>query len=620
MLVGILLTSTINIDPLLATFPPLARLLRQPYWNGIITLIGYLLLLSQLRSRIAIIAAVIIPAVFYGPIFFSGNMWGYWCASTPPQSYELLPSFEGKALWIPGMGDFRAQWVRCGGPSWTSASAWRPTGIVEIRSWGGPALSLTYTGLFSQYFAYFNYLNYSGLPFATVSLDPRVAYGVVGISYVGVVYDRAFSGDLRRALQEAGVFFSRAGEEVVSSSELTVVKLGDATLCRIGGFLTLTGGYPALGALFSAFGWRAPPAVFSLFNASAVQGGDGVDGVPAAVVKFTAFKRQGLARGTGIVYDSFYREVAARGGIWPFDYITDFLYGDSGVAYGVVELPGGTYDVYVRGYVSNISGVLTLRLGSVEYNISLKADVARFRWIRVGRLLWEGGRLEVVARFSGGLVAVGELAFVKPVEGGPKRLYIYTPYDLPGPKYRDAKSPLGLTVDVSGLFKVPGEGEYVVYIHLARGVVLGPGGIVVGNGAVVRGGDLLDFVKARVSYIIFVRKDWLEEFSVRNASCQGAFRVSSGEFVQYNVLYDSSWELRCNSSVYKPVTVYGLVAGFYVERGGMCQLYYSLYDVQKVSFLVTVIYIFILSVCLVLWRKGLCRLLYLRKTPLRPSR
>jgi len=96
---------------------------------------------------------------------------------------------------------------------------------VEIRSWGGPALSLTYTGLFSQYFAYFNYLNYSGLPFATVSLDPRVAYGVVGISYGRRCIRRSFQ---RLALQEAGVFFSRAGEEVVGSSELTLIKLGDA--------------------------------------------------------------------------------------------------------------------------------------------------------------------------------------------------------------------------------------------------------------------------------------------------------------------------------------------------------------------------------------------------------
>ncbi|MEM4731512.1 MAG: hypothetical protein QXO48_00040 [Desulfurococcaceae archaeon] len=423
--VGALLTSTVNIDFLLSMSDILARLYRQPYWNGLLTLIGYLIVLSSAGDKRLIIAALPIPLALYAPIVFSGDMWGYWCAAEPPGAYWDLPNFGGKSLWIPGMGDFRAQWVRCGGPSWTSASAWRPTGIVEIRSWGGPALSLTYTGLFSQYFTYFNYLNYSGLPFATVSLDPRVAYGVVGISYVGVVYDRAFSGDLRRALQEAGVFFSRAGEEVVSSSELTVVKLGDATLCRIGGFLTLTGGYPALGALFSAFGWRAPPAVFSLFNASAVQGGDGVDGVPAAVVKFTAFKRQGLARGTGIVYDSFYREVAARGGIWPFDYITDFLYGDSGVAYGVVELPGGTYDVYVRGYVSNISGVLTLRLGSVEYNISLEADVARLRWVRVGRLMWRGGRVEVEACLSRWLVAVGELAFLKPVDGGLKLIYLH---------------------------------------------------------------------------------------------------------------------------------------------------------------------------------------------------
>ncbi|MEM5832962.1 MAG: hypothetical protein QXF04_00245 [Candidatus Aenigmatarchaeota archaeon] len=143
------------------------------------------------------------------------------------------------------------------------------------------------------------------------------------------------------------------------------------------------------------------------------------------MVKFTAFKRQGLARGTGIVYDSFYREVAARGGIWPFDYITDFLYGDSGVAYGVVELPGGTYDVYVRGYVSNISGVLTLRLGSVEYNISLEADVARLRWVRVGRLMWRGGRVEVEACLSRWLVAVGELAFLKPVDGGLKLIYLH---------------------------------------------------------------------------------------------------------------------------------------------------------------------------------------------------
>lgn len=34
---------------------------------------------------------------------------------------------------------------------------------------------------------------------------------------------------------------------------------------------------------------------------------------------------------------------------------------------------------------------------------------------------------------------------------------------------------------------------------------------MVGNGAVVRGGDVLDFVKARLSHIISIKRGWPED-------------------------------------------------------------------------------------------------------------
>jgi len=82
--VGALLTSTVNIDFLLSMSDILARLYRQPYWNGLLTLIGYLIVLSSAGDKRLIIAALPIPLALYAPIVFSGDMWGYWCAAEPP--------------------------------------------------------------------------------------------------------------------------------------------------------------------------------------------------------------------------------------------------------------------------------------------------------------------------------------------------------------------------------------------------------------------------------------------------------------------------------------------------------------------------------------------------------
>jgi hypothetical protein len=615
--VGVLLTSTVNVDFLLGVVPVLGRLLRQPYWNGVVTLLGYLIVLTRLERRGAVLAVLAVPVLFYGPVYFSGDMWGYWCASTPPRAYWDLPGYVGKALWLPGMGDFRAVWVACGRPGWAS-DVWGPTGMVEVRSWGGPALSLTYTGLLSQYFAFFNYLNYTAFPFALVSVDPRVAYGVVGVDYVGIVRDRVWAGaysDLGRALGDAAAYFSHVGEAVVSSEALAVYKIADAPLCRVGEPLVLSGGYPAVAVLYSVLGWRTPPVVFGYVNASAVQGADLLPGRVAAVATFREMRVEGLAGGTGIIYDVFYRELKRRGGLWSFDPVDVFVYGEGGRVVGSVELPAGIYDVYVRGLVSNVSGVLELRLGGEVFVVSMRSGESRFRWVYAGRLSWRGGAVPVEAVFSGGLVAVGELAFVEPGESPPPRVFIITPYDLPGPKYRDLSSPLGVAAGFSGFLRVPGEGEYVVFLRVEGGPVLGREGVV-GNGSVVRGGEVLDFVKTRVSYVLFISRDFWERLWVRNVSCVGRFSVGRG-FLQFNVLYDPFWVLDCGGREYRPVKAFGLVNGYFVDVGGVCELRYVLSDVQRIAVVASAGYVFILSVCLAAWRVGLCRWLSRRGTPRR---
>lgn len=593
VLVGILLTSTINIDPLLATFPPLARLLRQPYWNGIITLIGYLLLLSQLRSRIAIIAAVIIPAVFYGPIFFSGNMWGYWCASTPPQSYELLPSFEGKSLWIPTLGSPRAVWVKCERPQWAS-NAWGVTGEVEIRSWGGDALNVFHVSYLSQYFAYFNYFKQSWFPFALVTVDPRIAYGIVGISYVGMVTDRLASDDVQRSLWEARDFFSRTATVVINSRELGLYKLGDAPMCRAGAPLFLSGGYPALAVLYSVFGWRTPPVIFSNDNITAVQGWDFIQGDVISSIHFSSMRLTGLTKGSGIIYDEFYNKLLKLGSIWSYDEVPNFVYGYSGFAEGSIILPSGIYEIYVKGYVSNISGIITLTVGGKEYKVNLKSNETRFRWVHVGNFSWSGGRVDIKAVFSEGLVAVSELVFVRPNYKSAPDVIIITPYDIPGLKYRNLESPLGIIAEYNGSLKLPGNGNYIVYLHLISGSIRGSYGDL-SNGSVVQGGEVLKFLNARVSYILLVRQGWKGLESVRNITCQDTFTVNNNELVQFNVLYDPFWRLKCDSQTYSPVKVFGLVNGFYVKTGGSCKLQYILYDVQKLAFYITLVYLFILT-------------------------
>jgi len=172
----------------------LDRLLRRGYWNAMIAplavsvALGYLI--NQRYGKYIALIVVVVVAISAWPVF-TGDMAGYWYPASPSLEYlkakEMLENTEGLVMWLPYIGDFRATWSAQTGPSEVSA----PTGHVEVRGIGAPAIE------WRAYYPllYFNPLNGTNYfqPFDIFHGDLAYIYRLMGIKYIGIVYDRQWS-------------------------------------------------------------------------------------------------------------------------------------------------------------------------------------------------------------------------------------------------------------------------------------------------------------------------------------------------------------------------------------------------------------------------------------------
>jgi len=587
---GVLLTnSQVNIDSLIDTSDALHRLLRHSYWNGIITATGYVVLLAS--SRRLALASAIVAMFIIGPVFFSGDMNGYWFPSISPDIYTELGRYvNGTILWYP-LTDAKAIWHNAKSPF----DGMPPTGEIEIRTSPYSAYSLVQAQTAWLYFGYFNYFD-SGLPSNMVSIDPRIAYGNIGISYVGVRHDYNFSrywsnlGYTNERLVSLASHLAQYGRLVYNSSAASIIYLGEAPECRAGDFLVATGGMPSLAVMYDLYGNMTPPIVFLPDSeglkppAYIIQGDDDIIQIRGIVVKASSLKREGYKVSADATFANAFIDTLG----WKFSYdITGgYIFALSPArAWGSVEIPRGNYSIYIRAYICPMCGNITIYINKIAYEVNLKADISRFLWLEIGEITTSGGPLEIEVRGSG-ITAFSHLAFASGIVKA-DGIRIYTPYDIPGALVKMRESPLGVAVWSNATIKVPIEGERIIRAKILSGHVL-LNGTLLTDGALVKGEVAeIRFVNASVSYIALIPPNI--KLNVVPSNCTGNHTKS---FLQYNAGFDRTWVLKCDDKTIRPVRVYGIVNGYYIpEPLQNCRLEFEPYTVRNIAIAISGVYL-----------------------------
>ncbi len=248
------------------------RLLRGGYWNAMVAPLavavaaGYLVKGAERRGFgiHAGLVLVTIAAVSAWPIL-TGDMAGYWHPAPPPTDYltasQLLKNATGLVLWLPYVGDPRAVWSAQRGAADVSA----PTGIVEVRGIGAPAIE------WRAYYPlqYFNPLNGTFLlqPFSIYTGNLSRLYTLMGIQYIGIIYDRERpqsmqqSGLSIRRLREVAARLAAEGQPYYVGQHLALIRLSQSVGCAVRRPLFCLCDLPEMARILSAFNYTDAPAV-----------------------------------------------------------------------------------------------------------------------------------------------------------------------------------------------------------------------------------------------------------------------------------------------------------------------------------------------------------------------
>ena len=248
------------------------RLLRAGYWNAMIAPLvvavatGYLIKNADRRGFGIHVGFVLVvtAAVSAWPIL-TGDMAGYWHPAPPPTDYltasQLLKNATGLVLWLPYMGDPRAVWSAQRG----AADASAPTGIVEVLGIGAPAIE------WRAYYPlqYFNPLNGTFVlqPFSIYTGNLSRLYTLMGIQYIGIVYDRQWpqillqSGLSNQRLREVAARLTAEGQPYYVGQYLALIKLSQSVGCAVRRPLFCLCDLPEMARILSAFDYTDAPAV-----------------------------------------------------------------------------------------------------------------------------------------------------------------------------------------------------------------------------------------------------------------------------------------------------------------------------------------------------------------------
>jgi hypothetical protein len=248
------------------------RLLRAGYWNAMVAPLavavaaGYLVKNAD-RRGFGIhtgLVLVVIAAVSAWPIL-TGDMAGYWHPAPPPTDYltasQLLKNATGLVLWLPYVGDPRAVWSAQRGAADVSA----PTGIVEVRGIGAPAIE------WRAYYPlqYFNPLNGTIVlqPFSIYTGNLSRLYTLMGIQYIGIVYDRQWpqimlqGGLSNQRLREVAARLTTEGQPYYVGQHLALIRLSQSAGCAVRKPLFCLCDLPEMARILSAFNYTDAPAV-----------------------------------------------------------------------------------------------------------------------------------------------------------------------------------------------------------------------------------------------------------------------------------------------------------------------------------------------------------------------
>ena len=263
---------------LLSTYPietgvwAVDRLLRAGYWNAAVAPLavavaaGYLVKGAERRGFgiHTSLMLVTIAAVSAWPIL-TGDMAGYWHPTPPPTDYltasQLLKNATGLVLWLPYVGDPRAVWSAQTGATDVSA----PTGIVEVRGIGAPAVE------WRAYYTlqYFNPLNGTFLlqPFSIYTGNLSRLYTLMGIQYIGIVYDRQWPQSMQQGglsnqrLREVAARLTTEGQPYYVGQHLALIRLSQSAGCAVRKPLFCLCGLPEMARILSAYNYTDAPAV-----------------------------------------------------------------------------------------------------------------------------------------------------------------------------------------------------------------------------------------------------------------------------------------------------------------------------------------------------------------------